>query len=238
MKATLTLATFGLALSALAQQGTPATTTQVTPPATTTQAQAPSSATGVIKLGYTNVQYLLAASPQTKVIKSQLETASKQYEKAIQDKIKELEEKFAAYQKNEGTMMESIKQDNQSELCNLEQSIRTLQENAQGELKNKESELVKPELDKIYAAINDVAKDNGFTFIFNSDQVLLYAAEGADATPLVLKKLGYPEPKDEEPTRPNAAAGNGNAAPKAAPAPAPSGKPGSAPSPSGKKGKK
>ncbi len=237
MKATLTLATFGLALSALAQQGTPAPTLQAAPTATTsTIAQAPSSATGVIKLGYTNVQYLLAASPQTKVIKSQLETASKQYEKAIQDKIKELEEKFAAYQKNEATMMESIKQDKQSELRNLEQSIRTLQENAQGELKNKESELVKPELDKIYAAINDVAKDNGFTFIFNSDQVLLYAAEGADATPLVLKKLGYPELKDEEPAKP-AANATGASAPKAN-TPAPSGKPGSAPSPSGKKGKK
>ena len=236
MKATLTLAALGLALTTAFAQEAPNTatpvSTQAAPAQTVPSASAP--APGTMKIGYTNVQYLLAASPQTKVIKSQLESASKQYEKAISDKMKELEEKFASYQKNEASMMESIKKANQDELRNLETSIRGLQERAQGELKDKENELVKPELDKIYTAINDVAKANAYNFVLNAEQVILYAAEGSDMTNLVLKKLGYPDPKDEPMST--------TASPKAATqkpatsAPAPA-KPGGAPSPSGKKKK-
>jgi outer membrane protein len=232
MKAYLSLAALSITLCATAQE-TPTTPTAIsTAPAQVVTAAPVSSTPGVLKIGYTNVQYLLAASPQTKVIKSQLETAGKQYERVIQEKMADLEEKFATYQKTEASMMESIKQDKQNELRNLETSIRTLQENASTELKSKENELVKPELDKIYAGINEVAKANNYTFVLNSDQVVLYAAEGTDITALVLKKLGFPEPKDEE-TKP--ASGNGATPPPAANKPKPSGKPSAAPAPSGKK---
>ena len=197
----------------------PTGTVMASPSATAPAANMASVMNGPLKIGYTNVQYILAASPQTKVIKSQLESASKQYEKAIADKMKDLEDKFAAYQKNEGTMMESIKQDKQNELRTLETSIRSLQENASTELKAKESELVKPELDKIYAGINEVAKANGFTYILNSDQVILYASEGGDVSAMVLKKLGYPEPKDEtEASSRTPATTSSTAAPAAKPA--------------------
>jgi outer membrane protein len=193
--------------------------------------------TGPLKIGYTNVQYLLAASPQIKVIKSQLESASKQYERVIKEKSDELEEKFANYQKNEATMMESIKADKQNELRTLETSIRTLQENASTELKTKENELVKPELEKIYAAIEDVAKANGYTYVLNSDQVVLYADKGTEMTNLVLKKLGYPEPKEEDAKAEAKTSSSGGGQSPAKPKPATAGKPGAAPSPSGKKGK-
>lgn len=198
----------GLCLLALGAQAQTETVTAAMPAAATTAAPL------AVKIGYTNVQYLLSASPQTKIIKSQLETAGKQYEKAIQDKMKDLEDKFAIYQKNEGTMMESIKADKQNELRSLETSIRTLQESAQGELKQKETELVKPELDKIYEGINTVAKENAYTVILQGD-ALLYGNETMDVTDLVLKKLGYPKPK-EEADEPKAA--KAPAAEKAAPA--------------------
>jgi outer membrane protein len=237
MKFTLTLGALCWALCAAAQSTSPtaapeAPVTTAAPATTTTSAVQEPYPAGPVKLGYTNVQYLLAASPQTKIIKSQLESASKQYERVIQEKMADLEAKFANYQKNEATMMESIKQDKQNELRNLESSIRTLQDNASTELKAKENELVKPELDKIYQAIEDVAKANGYTIVLNADQVVLYAAKGTEMTNLVLKKLGYPEPKEEE-VKPEGKPTSGAGADK--PKPSPSGKPGAAPAPSGKK---
>ncbi len=143
------------------------------------------------KIGYTNVNFILSESPETKSITSQLESAQKQYMKTIEDKSKELEEKTAAYQKAQSTMLESIRADKENELRNLYNSIKTLEQNATEDLKKRENELVKPELDKIYKAIEDVAKDKGFTHIFNSDQVLLYAVEDSDVTDLVVEKLNY-----------------------------------------------
>lgn len=151
-----------------------------------------------LKIGYTNVQYILSISPASKVIQKQLEETQKQYLKTIEDKNKELEAKFNSYQKAQATMLESIKKDKEEELRNLQRSIQTLQEGAQEDLRKKENELVKPELDKIYKTVGEVAKLNGFTHIFNSDQVLLYAEENTDVTDLVLDKLGIKETKGEE----------------------------------------
>lgn len=151
-----------------------------------------------VKIGYTNVQYILSISPASKVIQKQLEETQKQYLKTIEDKNKELEAKFEAYQKAQATMLESIKKDKEEELRNLQRSIQTLQEGAQEDLRKKENELVKPELDKIYKAVGEVAKANGFTHIFNSDQVLLYAEENTDVTDLVLDKLGIKETGTQE----------------------------------------
>lgn len=166
-----------------------------------------------VKIGYTNVNYILSISPASKVIQKQLEETQKQYMKTIEDKNKELETKFEAYQKGQATMLESIKRDKEDELRALQRSIQTLQENAQEDLRKKENDLVKPELDKIYKAVNDVAKANGFTHVLNSDQVLLYAEEDSDITDLVLDKLGIKAPEEgKEPV-------------KDAPAPAPKSNP-------------
>jgi outer membrane protein len=151
-----------------------------------------------VKIGYTNVNYILSISPASKVIQKQLEETQKQYMKTIEDKNKELEAKFEAYQKGQATMLESIKKDKEEELRNLQRSIQTLQENAQEDLRKKENELVKPELDKIYKAVNEVAKANGFTHVLNSDQVLLYAEEESDVTDLVMDKLGIKAPAEGE----------------------------------------
>ena len=148
------------------------------------------------KIGYTNVNYVLSVSPASKVIQKQLEETQKQYLKTIEDKNKELETKFESYQKAQATMLESIKKDKEEELRNLQRSIQTLQENAQEDLRKKENDLVKPELEKIYKAVNEVAKENGFSHVLNSDQVLLYADEEYDVTELVMNKLGIKAPAE------------------------------------------
>jgi outer membrane protein len=188
-------------------------TAQTTPESRPTEVKASKPA----KIGYTNVNYILSISPASKIIQKQLEETQKQYMKTIEDKNKELETKFEAYQKAQATMLESIKRDKEEELRNLQRSIQTLQENAQEDLRKKENELVKPELDKIYKAVNEVAKANGYTHVLNSDQVLLYAEEDSDITDLVLSKLGIEEPKEE--------AGQGSETPAPRPSPAPPKKP-------------
>jgi outer membrane protein len=184
--AALCLLSLGLAVASQAQ------------PVESKPAPAEAKSNRPVKIGYTNVNYILSISPASKVIQKQLEETQKQYMKTIEDKNKELEAKFEAYQKGQATMLESIKRDKEEELRNLQRSIQTLQENAQEDIRKKENELVKPELDKIYKAVNEVAKANGFSHVLNSDQVLLYAEEESDVTDLVLDKLGIKAPEEGE----------------------------------------
>ncbi|RMF04758.1 MAG: OmpH family outer membrane protein, partial [Bacteroidetes bacterium] len=51
-------------------------------------------------------------------------------------------------------------------------------------------ELLQPIYDQINAAIKEVAKENGFTFIFDQ-AVLLYGEETLDVSAAVRSKLGF-----------------------------------------------
>ena len=56
-------------------------------------------------------------------------------------------------------------------------------------MQDKQLELMQPFQDKILKAIEDVAKENGYAYIFDT-QVLLYSEGGDDVSALVKKKLG------------------------------------------------
>jgi outer membrane protein len=108
-------------------------------------------------------------------------------------------------------MIPEVRADKERELQGLQQSIQKFQQDAQVSLQRKSSELVSPVFKTIQDAIDKVAKDNGYTHIFNSGQpdvglnILLYARDEDDISNLVLKELGItpPAPTAEEPASGN-----------------------------------
>ncbi|ODS83687.1 MAG: hypothetical protein ABS46_05695 [Cytophagaceae bacterium SCN 52-12] len=173
------------------------------------------------KIGYTDVDVILGRLPDAKKIQNELEVTRAQFEKSIQDKIKEFQDKLDKYQKNAQNMNEVLRADSERELQNLQKSIEDLQTNSQQSLMQKQQSLLTPVLDKISTAISDVGKEHGYLYIINSDTgqntnpVLLYVgSEEYNVTDLVLTKLGV-DPKaaaatEAKPaaTQPAAPAGN------------------------------
>lgn len=156
--------------------------------ATSAQAQAP------LKIGYTDVQYVLAQMPESKQIESELKTYNSQLEAQLKSKYAEYQSKGEAYQKASGTMTDVVKADKEKELQGLQQSIQEFQQSAQQSLQQKQQTLLKPALDKLQKNIDLVANENGFTYVFNSDgggsPLLLHAPEEGNISDLVLKKMG------------------------------------------------
>ena len=65
------------------------------------------------------------------------------------------------------------------------------QKNAQEQLQNREAELLKPIIDRAKKAIEDVAKEGGYTYILDAGTAaILYSQDSDDIMPLVKKKLG------------------------------------------------
>ena len=156
--------------------------------ATSAQAQAP------LKIGYTDVQYVLAQMPESKQIESELKTYNGQLEAQLKSKTGELETKYKSYQAGEATMTDVVKADKQKELQGMQQSIQEFQRSAEQSLQQKQQALLKPALDKLQKTIDVVANENGFTYVFNSDgggsPLLLHAPKEGDISDLVLKKMG------------------------------------------------
>lgn len=147
-----------------------------------------------LKLGHINSQDLFAAMPETDSAQKKLEKVAKQYEETLEQLQVEFNKKYEEYlrlskEPNTGELILRTKED---ELQTLQQRIQSFQEEAQNEIARKRTELFKPVQDKALKAVNDVARENGFTYIFDmAGGLVVFAAENTiDILPLVKKKLG------------------------------------------------
>lgn len=191
------------------------------------QAQAPTTTTapaGPLKLGYTNIDYVLQQTPEAKDIQNQLTIQRTQSENELKRMQKELEDKYAAYEKGAQQMSEVIRKDRETELQSLQARIQEFGRTSQESLQSKYGQLVNPVVQKIQKAIDAVAAENGYTYVFNLDAgsntipILLVAPPQDNITELVLKKLGI-DPAKAAAAQP-ANAGGGTAPKPAATVPA------------------
>ena len=174
-----------------AQAQAPAATT--TP---TTTASTGSAAAGPLKLGYTNIDYVLAQTPEAKDIQNQLTIQRTQSENEPKRMQKELEDKYGAYEKGAAQMSDVIRKDRETELQGLQGRIQEFGRTAETSLQTKYQQLVNPVVQKIQKAIDAVAKENAYTYVFNLDAgantipILLVAPEQDNITDMVLRKMG------------------------------------------------
>lgn len=144
-----------------------------------------------LKLGYVNSQELLSVMPEMTKADTDLKNFAKQYQDQLETMGKEFEKKGGEYQASEKTMSDAVKEVKQKELQSLEARIRDFQQSAQEKIGKKKEELYKPILEKADKAIKDVAKEKGYSYVFDaSGGGLLYANESDNILPLVKAKLG------------------------------------------------
>lgn len=151
------------------------------------------------KYGHINSNDLLLAMPERKQAEATLQEYAKQLDNQIKTMSGEYEAKVQDYQKQEALMTEVIKADKVKEINDLEDRIKTFQSTAQESLQKKEQELMQPMIAKAKKAIEDVAKENGYKYVFDTSAgFVLYSEPSDDILPLVKKKLGLtdaPAPK-------------------------------------------
>ena len=181
------------------------------------------SAQAQMKVGYTNVDYVLSQLPDSKQIESDLKTYRSQLENSLKAKYQDFEAKAKDYQANGEKMSEVIRKDKEKELQNMQTSIQEFEKNSEESLQKKQQTLLAPVLEKIQKAIKEVAKDNGYTYVFNSDAgygttpILLHAPENDNVSDLVLKKMGVtPAPANANTSKvsPSAPANSAGGVPK------------------------
>jgi outer membrane protein len=87
----------------------------------------------------------------------------------------------------------------QQELSALEQDIKQYQKNGNTLMGLKKDDLMRPLYNKLNAAIGAIAKENGYTQVFNlTGNQFAYIDNAFDITDLVIKKLGITIPKSKQ----------------------------------------
>ncbi|MFM7019277.1 MAG: OmpH family outer membrane protein [Aquirufa sp.] len=178
-----------------------------------------------VKIGFINADYILSQMPEAKQVEEDLKNTQKQYETLYQGKVKDFQDKLAAYEKlnADPKTADIIKQDKEKELQNLQTSIQEFQQNSQSSLQKKQAQLLQPLLKKVEENMHAVAAENAYTYVFNYDAgmgtapILLHYPTDANMSDLVLKKMGI-TPKPVTATAAPATATPATAAPASAPA--------------------
>lgn len=143
------------------------------------------------KVGHVNAQSIVYELPEMKQATSNLEALAGQYKKQLQTSKEKLEAKLmeATIKQERGELSPSDIQRIQQELGGEEQALFKKEQEYQQQLLKKEEELTGPLYEKIKTAINDVAKENGYSYILDATAVL-FAEEVNDITSKVKAKLG------------------------------------------------
>lgn len=143
------------------------------------------------KLGYIDSNELLEMMPGKDSVQTVLQDYGKALENQLQTMYAEYQTKVQDYQANSSTMSDIIRQTKEKELADLETRIQTFQQQADTDLQEKQVALLQPILDKAKNAITAVAKENGYTYIFDvGTGAFLYFEKGDNVLPLVKTKLG------------------------------------------------
>lgn len=145
------------------------------------------------KFGYINSQQLIGQIPEVKEANANIETLKKQLEKQGQDMVVSLQTKYQDLERKQAQGEIAPKQlelEAQS-LKQEELNIAKFQQDSQQKIFEKSESLLKPIRDKIQAAIDEVAKENEYQYVFDQAiGILLYADQSTDITTKVKSKLG------------------------------------------------
>jgi len=138
---------------------------------------------------HVNVSEIMAKMPAMLDAQKQLEKLSATYDTEYKTMVEEYQNKLKKYEAEAATVGEKVNEERTKEVQEMQKRIVDYRDNAQKELQQKESDIVKPIMDKVKASIQKVGKAKGFQYVLNSEGLLL--ADGPNVTADVKKDLGF-----------------------------------------------
>ena len=154
-------------------------------------------ATGLFaqKYAYVDTEYILENIPEYKDAQNQLDELSEEYQMEIEDKYAEINKMYKDFQAEAVLMPVDVKQKKEQELVDKKAVVRELQKQRfgkDGDLFMKREELVKPIQEKIYNAIEEIATDKNYAFVFDKagSLTILYVNAKYDISDDVLDAVG------------------------------------------------
>lgn len=143
------------------------------------------------KFGYINSAELLTEMPEVKQAEANLDALQKQLQKKLQGSVEQLQKDYVEIQQKieRGELSPKQQEEEAAKLKGRETALAQEEQDMVKQIQAKRTELLEPIYKRVNDAIATVAKENGFTFIFD-EQVLLYMEESQNVSALVKSKLG------------------------------------------------
>lgn len=150
------------------------------------------------KIAYIDTEDLIGLMPEAAKADEELRDFQQSLAQQGQDMMKELNEKDSIFVRDSVKLSPSMKEIKRGELIALYQRVQNWNQQANEIYQAKAQEKVAPLRTKAMEAIRAVAKDNGYTYVFDISAVIV-APPGDNILELVKKKLNIKDPTPAKP---------------------------------------
>ncbi len=150
-----------------------------------------------MKVGHVNSNAILKQLSDAQDAQKQLDALTAQWQEDLNKMQSDWKRKFDDYDKRKLIMTEQRRAETERELRDLDQRIvdfRNQKFGQNGELFVKQNDLMKPVQDRVFKAIQDVAREEGYDYVFDrsGEILLMFANEKYDLTQKVMDRLKQP----------------------------------------------
>jgi outer membrane protein len=155
------------------------------------------------RIAYVNTDYILENLPQYKAAQDQLDELTKKWKSEIQQRVKEIDNLYSKYKAEKVLLPKDEKQQMQEKIAQKEKALRKYKEEKFGEkgkLFQKRKELVRPIQDRVFDAVQKLAKDQSLDIIFDKAgaTTMLYTNAMYDRSDKVLRLMGIDPEKNKD----------------------------------------
>jgi outer membrane protein len=152
------------------------------------------SADAQMKIAYFSSEAIMKELPDAIDAQTQLNKLVDDWQQELNKMQDEWKNKFDEYDKRKLIMTEQRRAETERELQELDKKIadfRNKNFGQNGELFKKQNELMKPVQDRIFKAVQETAKEEGYDYVFDKsgDILLMYANEKYDLTQKIFARL-------------------------------------------------
>lgn len=147
------------------------------------------------KFGYVDTEYILDMMPEYRSAQKQLDMMAEEWQKEMDKKQEAIEKMYRDLKAEQVLLTEDLRKKREQEIKEKEKELKDYRNQKfgyEGELFKKRQELIKPIQDKIFVAIQNIAKKSAFDFIFakSGEMIMLYSNAKYDKSDEVLAELG------------------------------------------------
>lgn len=143
------------------------------------------------KVAHINSQLLIEAMPEAKTAQTKIQAYADTLDRDFKSMQDELQTQAKELDAKAPTMSPNMIEMKQKQLQDMQRNIQAFQQSASQQIEQKQSQMMKPVVDKAKKAIEDVAKEKGYAYVIDTFQgTLLVSPTGDDILPMVKTKLG------------------------------------------------
>lgn len=149
---------------------------------------------GQLKIGYVDSDAIMENLPDAQDAQTKIDAFIQEWQEELSKLEKDWQDLYDDYEKRKLIMSDQKRVETEKELVALEDEIADYRQKkfgVNGELFQKQEELMKPVQNKVFNAIQELAEEEDFDFIFDrsGDIMFLFAKDEYDVTSLILDKL-------------------------------------------------